>query len=604
MNFLEEIGKRVLCGDGAMGTLLMERGVALNQCFEELCLGQPELIRQVHRDYVAAGADLIETNTFGANAVRLARHGLQHSVGAINRQAAQLAREAVHGSPAWVAGSVGPLGLTTAQAEEAGVDRAAVFREQVGALLEGGVDLLLFETFQNLDELLLALAGRETRADCPAICSLTLGDAGRLADGTTLTEAFRKLAGAGANAVGINCVSGPQAAIRLLERVESPLPLAVFPNAGRPRFQEGRYVYDSSPEYFAESAQRLAELGANLIGGCCGTTPAHIVAIRRQLESFGPPVKPRKKFVVVERERIQLAVAGDSILDRLKAGKTVIVTELDPPKTLALDRYFEAAEKLTDAGSDAITLADNSLAILRVSNLAISAMLKARGIEPLLHISCRDKNVLGLQSELMGASAMGVRHILPLTGDPAKVGDHPGATSVYDVNSIGLLEIARRMNEGFTQAGTDLKKSPDFVMGCTFNPNAKNIDAQVSRLQRKVNAGAQYALTQPVFDAGLVRTAAEKVRHLNIPIFFGVWPILNGRQAKFLHNEVPGIRIPDPVLAAMEGLEGIEGRRKGIEIAKEVCRAVLEEFPCVYLITPFQVYETTAELAEFVRGRD
>jgi len=233
----------------------------------------------------------------------------------------------------------------------------------------------------------------------------------------------------------------------------------------------------------------------------------------------------------------------------------------------------------------------------------LGAMLKARGIEPLLHISCRDKNVLGLQSELMGASAMGIRHILPLTGDPAKVGDHPGATSVYDVNSIGLLEIAKRMNEGFTQAGTDLKKSPDFVMGCTFNPNAKNIDAQVSRLQRKVNAGAQYALTQPVFDAELVKLTAEKTRHFNIPIFFGVWPILNGRQAKFLHNEVPGIRIPDPVLAAMEGLEGMEGRKKGIEIAKEVCRAVLDEYPCVYLITPFQVYETTAELAEFVRGR-
>ncbi|HEY5792776.1 MAG TPA: bifunctional homocysteine S-methyltransferase/methylenetetrahydrofolate reductase [Chthoniobacterales bacterium] len=603
MNFLEELGKRVIGGDGAMGTLLMERGIALNQCFEEICLSNPELVRGVHRDYAAAGAELIETNSFGANAVRLARHGLQKCVGALNRQAAQIARQAVHGAPAWVAGSVGPLGLTPAQAEEQGIDRAAVFREQIAALIEGGVDVLLFETFQSLDELRIALRAKAELSDCPAIGCLTLSEGGRLADGATLTEAFRQLADAQASVVGINCVSGPQAAIRLLENVESPLPLAVYPNAGRPRLYEGRYVYDSSPEYFAESAQRLAELGANLVGGCCGTTPAHIAAISRQLKSFGPPVKPRKKIAVVEREKIKLAVAGDSILDRLKAGKTVIVTELDPPKTLTLDRYFEAAEKLTEAGSDAITLADNSLAILRVSNLAIGAMLKARGIEPLLHLSCRDKNVLGLQSELMGAAAMGIRHILPLTGDPAKVGDHPGATSVYDVNSIGLLEIARRMNEGYTQAGTDLKKLPGFVMGCTFNPNAKNLDAQISRLQRKINAGAQYVLTQPVFDAGLVRLAAEKVRHFNIPIFFGVWPILNGRQAKFLHNEVPGIRIPEPVLAEMEGLEGAEGRRHGIAIAKEVCRAALDEFPCVYLITPFQVYETTAELAEFVRGR-
>lgn len=603
MNFLDELSKRVICGDGAMGTLLMERGVALSQCFEEICLRHPDLIRGVHRDYVAAGAELIETNSFGANAVRLARHGLEKSVGAINRQAAQLAREAVAGSNAWVAGSVGPLGITLAQAEEADVNREAVFREQLTALIEGGVDVILFETFQSLDELLLALRVKTELSDKPAICCLTLGDAGRLSDGTTLADAFQQLKEAKASVLGVNCVSGPQAAIKLLESVESPLPLVVYPNAGRPRFHEGRYVYDSSPEYFAESAQRMAELGANLIGGCCGTTPKHVAAISRQLKNFGPPVKPRKKIAVVEREKVKLAVAGDSILDRLKAGKTVIVTELDPPKTLALDRYFEAAEKLTEAGSDAITLADNSLAILRVSNLAIGAMLKERGVEPLLHISCRDKNILGLQSELMGASAMGIRHILPLTGDPAKVGDHPGATSVYDVNSIGLLEIASRMNQGFTQAGTDLKKLPDFVMGCTFNPNAKNLDAQVSRLQRKVNAGAQYVLTQPVFDAELVRTTAEKIRHFNIPIFFGVWPILNGRQAKFLHNEVPGIRIPDPVLAAMEGLEGLEGRKKGIEIAKEVCRAVLDAYPCVYLITPFQVYETTAELANFVRSR-
>jgi homocysteine S-methyltransferase len=292
-----------------------------------------------------------------------------------------------------------------------------------------------------------------------------------------------------------------------------------------------------------------------------------------------------------------------SILDRIAEGKTVIVTELDPPKTLVLDRYYEAAKALTDAGSDVITLADNSLAILRVSNLAIGAELKHRGITPLLHISCRDRNVLGLQSDLMGMAALGIRHVLPLTGDPAKVGDHPGAKSVYDMTSIQLIETIRRLNEGFTQSGTDIRRLPGFVTGCTFNPNAKNLDAQVARLERKVAAGAQYVMTQPVFDTALVDETARRTKHLGVPILIGVWPLLNGRQARFLHNEVPGIVIPDNVLDRMRDLEGGEGRAAGVAIGREIAAAALDHFPGVYLITPFQVYETTVELAAFVRGR-
>lgn len=379
--------------------------------------------------------------------------------------------------------------------------------------------------------------------------------------------------------------------------------MAVSPNAGRPRYHEGRYQYEATPGYFAEAAVTLAGLGARVIGGCCGTTPAHIAAIASALEGLAPVPPPQITVSRPEPQAPPAPPSEPSLLDRAREGRTVIVTELDPPKTLQLEKYFEAAGRLVEAGSDAITLADNSLAILRVSNLAIGAMLKQRGIMPLLHVSCRDRNVLGLQSELMGMAATGIRHVLPLTGDPAKVGDHPGAKSVYDVNSIGLIELMRRMNEGFTQSGTDLKANPGFVIGCTFNPNARNLDAQVARLERKVAAGAQYVMTQPVFDASLITVTAKRTAHLGVPVFYGVWPLLNGRQAKFLHNEVPGISVPDPVLAAMEGMEGAEGRAKGVALAKEIVRAVLDVTRTVYLITPFQVYQTTAELADFIRSR-
>jgi len=284
-------------------------------------------------------------------------------------------------------------------------------------------------------------------------------------------------------------------------------------------------------------------------------------------------------------------------------GQVVVITELDPPKTLDLDKYFKAARTLVDAGSDAITLADNSLAILRVSNLATGAILKQQhNIMPLLHISCRDKNLIGLQSELMGIAALGIRHILPLTGDPAKFGDHPGASSVYDVNSIQLMEIISGLNKGYNFAGKNIKYPTDFVVGCTFNPNARNLDAQISRLERKIEAGAGYVMTQPVFDRTLVKQMHDRTKHLNVPILTGVWPLLNGRQAEFLHHEVPGILIPDAVRSRMNGQEGVAGRTIGVEIAKDVVRAALDYFPGIYLITPFLAYDTTAELAQFVRN--
>ena len=608
MDLLDVLQDNIVPGDGAMGTMILEAGIPLERCFEELCISQPDLIRGIHERYVDAGARVIETNSFGANAARLSKYGFESQVNKINWTAAKLAREMARGKDIVVAGSVGPLGITAEQAKAQGIDRKAVFQEQIGALLDGGADVIFFETFTSLEEMLLALYVKQSLHHCPAVCSLSCSEEGRLPDGTPLTEAFKKLRDADAQIVGSNCLNGPQAMLRLFQRLPVDGILSAYPNAGYPKYHDGRYLYFTSPEYFANAARGLAAEGARLIGGCCGIGPQHTAAMVEALRDPKPVTS--KVFVeetlpAVAAPTVAPAVEGPNILDLVKRGKTVVMTELDPPKTLDLEKYFAGARALTDAGSDVITLADNSLAILRVSNLAIGAMLKQQfNIDPLLHISCRDRNLIGLQSDLMGMAAVGIHHVLPLTGDPAKVGDHPGASSVYDVSSIELIGIIKRMNDGVNYTGKSIKMPSRFIIGCTFNPNAKNMDAQVSRLERKVAAGAQYVMTQPVFEPAMVEEMHRRTKHLSVPIFTGVWPLLTGRQAEFLHNEVPGIVIPDRVRAAMSGLEGLEGRKKGIELAQEVCRATLALFPGVYLITPFLHYDTTVELSQFIRSKN
>ncbi len=618
MDLIDELQSRVLCGDGAMGTALMELADApFKRCLEEFCLSAPDLVTRVHSQYIEAGARVIETNSFGANAARLERHGFEGKVNEMNWTAAQLARQAARGKDVYVAGSVGPLGITADEARERGIDRRALFQEQIGALLDGGVDLIFFETFLDLEELSLALEIKQTLHHCPALCSLACAEEGRLPDGTTITAAFDQLRQLGAEIVGVNCLNGPHATLRLLEHIEVKPGelLSAYPNAGYPRYHEGRFLYYSAPEYFAKVARDMVGQGARLVGGCCGTGPAQIAAMAAALREMSPVTTKVAVRPLVPAPMLATAVAGHaptvaaseveetSILDLIARGKTVVITELDPPKTMDLEKFIAGARALTEAGSDAITLADNSLAILRVSNLAAGALLKQRhNLMPLLHLSCRDRNLLGLQSELMGLAALGIRHVLPLTGDPAKVGDHPGAKSVYDVTSLQLIGIVKRMNEGFNHVGKSIKTATRFVIGCTFNPNAKFLDAQIARLERKVAAGAQYVMTQPVFDTALVEVVAQRTAHLGVPIFIGVWPLLNGRQAEFLHNEVPGILIPDAVRAQMAGREGAEGKKMGVELAKEICRAVLGHFPGVYLITPFLNYETTVELSQFARS--
>ena len=467
------------------------------------------------------------------------------------------------------------------------------------------MDVLFLETFVDFNEIQIALnVVRKLDAKIPVICSMVCSEEGRLPSSLPIVQAFRELIRLGANVVGVNCVTGPHAMLRILRRIPIEFPISAFPNAGYPRYHEGRFFYNAAPEYFADAAKEFVAQGARLIGGCCGVGPEHIRAMAKAIAGLKPiRSKPVVQWVAEPELEVAKRPVETSLLDLMDKGQTVVVTELDPPKTLVLEKYFAAARALIDAGSDAITLADNSLAILRVSNLAIGAILKQKyNIMPLLHISCRDKNLIGLQSELMGIAALGIRHILPLTGDPAKFGDQPGASSVYDVNSIQLMEIISGLNKGYNFAGKNIKYPTDFVMGCTFNPNAKNLDAQVARLERKIAAGARYVMTQPVFDQALVRQMHARTKHLGVPILTGVWPLLNGRQTEFLHHEVPGIIIPDQIRSRMAGTEGQQGRRQGIEIAKDVVRAALDYFPGIYLITPFLAYDTTAELAQFVRN--
>jgi methionine synthase / methylenetetrahydrofolate reductase (NADH) len=605
MDFLEELDSSVLCGDGAMGTELMSAGVPVDVCFEELNISAPDVVSRIHDSYVQAGARLIETNTFGANAARLSKYGLQSRVQELNQAAIRLARKSIGRRSIYLAASIGPLGIADPQTELQNIDRGDLFNEQAKAILDAGADILFLETFVDFNEIQTALnAVRKLDAKIPVVCSMVCSEEGRLPSSLPVVQAFRELIRLGANVVGVNCVTGPHAMLGILRRIPIEFLISAFPNAGYPRYHDGRFLYNAAPEYFARAAKEFVAQGAHLVGGCCGVGPEHIRAMAKAIAELRPVrSKPVVQWIAEPEMEVEKRPVETSLLDLMAKGQTVVVTELDPPKTLVLEKYFAAARTLIDAGSDAITLADNSLAILRVSNLAIGAILKQQyNIMSLLHISCRDKNLIGLQSELMGIAALGIRHILPLTGDPAKFGDQPGSSSVYDVNSIQLMEIISGLNKGYNFAGKNIKYPTTFVMGCTFNPNAKNLDAQVARLERKIAAGARYVMTQPVFDQALVEQMHARTKHLGVPILTGVWPLLNGRQTEFLHHEVPGIIIPDQIRSRMAGTEGQQGRRQGIEIAKDVVRAALDYFPGIYLITPFLAYDTTAELAHFVRN--
>jgi homocysteine S-methyltransferase len=554
---------------------------------------------------------VIATNSFAANRSALRRHGLEDKVNEINWKAAKLALGEVGKSGAWVLGCIGPSGIPEAEWGDA-KELEALFRQQAGALLDGGVHAILLQSFSDSRELILAMEAVRELHHLPIFALLAAGREGTLPGGKSWEETTEKLRQAGAEGIGVAPAFGPSACVGVLKRISSGPGkiLAAYPDAGQPEFSEGRYLYANHPQYFAERMAELPALGVSLLGGGSGVSPSHIRALKAKVEGLKPATQVR---VAVEpkREAIQISTGAgerkkeESILDRLKKERIAVV-ELDSPRGLDMGPFLKAAEELVKAGATALTLADNSLAILRVANTAAATLLREKfGTTSLIHLACRDKNLIGLQSELMGLAALGHRHVLALTGDPSKFGDHPGATSVYDVNSLGLIDLIRQLNEGRNSAGRDVGKGAEFVIGVAFNPNSKNFDAQVKKLERKMEKGAHFVMTQPVYEKSMVRKMKDALGPLGIPVLVGVMPVVSSRNAEFLHHEVPGISIPDVVREKIRSLpEGPAQAEYGREVAAELAREVAEHFRGIYLITPMVRSGMTAPIVkEFLKTK-
>lgn len=601
--FIRLLGETTLVGDGAMGTLLHSRGVALDANIEHLNLVQPKLVAQIHSDYVAAGSDLLETNTFGANRLRLGAIGLEKKVHRINLEGARLARRAA-GDERFVAGSVGPLLRPRGDDQELGTEeKQQILREQMEALAEGGIDLFLLETFASLVDLKLGvrIAGE---LGFPAVAQMAFLEAGYSRDGVSAEQAARELAEAGAVLVGTNCGSGPKGILQIIRRMaaEVQTPLSAFANAGAPEYVDGRYLYLATPDYFAQRGVELAAAGAALIGGCCGITPEHIAALRSALAGSShrshqyivqPKVLPTAEVPAQPRA---------TFLDDW-GQRPIITVELDPPRGLDVSATLGKARELASVGIDAISLAENPLARIRLGNLALAKKIQDEiGIEVIAHVTCRDRNLIGLHSELMGAHLLGLRNILAVTGDPVAVGDDVGATSVFDLNSIGLLSLLQSLNRGENSYGVPLSGQTEFLLGAAFNPNLERIDGQLLRLEKKLAAGALFIQTQPVYARENLDRLLERTADYDIPILVGILPLVSERNAEFLHNEVPGISVPEEIRLRMRGKAGDEGAREGLAIAAELVEHGRSRVGGYYLMPPFGRVELALELAAAIRG--
>ncbi len=604
MDFLDRVHNEVLVGDGAIGTMLYAKGVSLEANFEHLNLVQPELVHELHREYVAAGARVIETNTFGANLTKLGAIGLAKRVREINLQGARLACQAAAGHDVFVAGSVGPLARVKGEERELNAaEILEIYREQCQTLAEGGVNLFLLETFSDLEQLKTALQAAE-ETGLPAVASMAYLEGGRTGGGTEVERAARELETAGAALVGANCGAGPLEILRTLERMTrvTTLPLAAYANSGFPEFVDGRFIYRTTPGYFAAMAMDMVAAGASLIGGCCGTTPEHIRRLAERLQGVKPAPRSTPVRVTTTHEQPSPAVTAAGFLARWGREKIVTV-ELDPPRGLDCARVIAGSRALKEAGADAINLAENPLARVRMGNIALASLIQREaGIEVIVHITCRDRNLLGLQSDLMGASLLGIRSILAVTGDPARLGEQADASSVFDVNSFGLLKLLSGLNAGVNALGNPIGQGAGFTLGCAFNPNSPRMAVQIERLAKKIAHGARFAQTQPIYDAARLDEMLALTAPLGIPILPGILPLVSERNCEYLHNEVPGIVIPDEIRERMRGKEKEAGMREGLAIAREFIAGVKDRVGGFYLIPPFGRYEIAVELIRFIRG--
>lgn len=579
--------------DGAMGTLLYSKGIFLNVCYDELNLRQPDVIRDVHREYVRAGAELIETNTFGANPIKLAHHGLAAETEAINEAAARLAREAA-GDRAAVVGAIGPLGIRIEPFGETSVQEArAAFARQVTGLLAGGVDGFLLETFSDVEELRAAVDAVHGLSDLPIIAQMTVGEDGRTQYGTAPSTFGPAIAAMGVDVIGVNCSVGPHGVLEAIEHLARvvTLPLSAMPNAGLPRDVDGRQMYMASPEYMAGYARRMVEAGARIVGGCCGTTPEHIKA----MVGFVQSAAPRHAHVTVAPAAAQgvpaVPLAERSRLGaKLANGEFVTTVEIVPPKGVDPAPMYAQVRLLKAAGVDAVNVPDGPRAQSRMGALLSGLLIEREvGIEAVVHYACRDRNLLGMLSDLLGAAAAGLRNLLIITGDPPKMGPYPDATAVFDIDAIGLTNVVSRLNHGLDPGGNAIGAPTKFVIGVGANPTAPEFEREMARFAWKVDAGAEYAVTQPVFDLDQLDRFLDRASKHRIPIVAGIWPLVSLRNAEFLANEVPGVSIPPAVLERMRvaSAQGREaGLAEGVQIAREMLAAVRPRVQGVQIAAP------------------
>ena len=632
---LQTLRERPVLCDGAMGSLLYARGITYERCFDALNLSQPELISGIHREYASAGAQILETNSFGANRVKLEAHDLGDQVRAINKSAVRLAREAreVAGHPVYIAGAVGPTGRPLQAPDEHRLQELrSIFREQIEALQEGGVDLLILETFSNLAELRQAVLAAQEVGGLPIVAQMSFYEDGHTLSGQSATRVAAVFDDLCVDVMGANCSVGPAATLDALQEMIDSIRgqegqgskvahlFSAQPNAGLPTRVSNRFFYVATPDYFADYALQFARAGVRLIGGCCGTTPHHIAAMRKALDAeyglpvtqpangkkLGAPDKPIEisaGAAIIARlieEEVILPQQGSKtrLQEKLAAGEFVVSVELDPPKGLNPAKILEGAALLQRAGADCINIADSPMARVRMSCLALARLIQDHlGIETIIHFTTRDRNLMALQSELLGAHALGIRNILALTGDPLRVGDYPNTTGVWDVDSVGLIGVIRGMNEGHDAAGSSIGARSSFHIGAAFDPNRTGAEAEqeIEKFRRKIEEGAQFVMTQPIYELAPLERFLDRVGTPPIPILLGCIPLHSTRHTEYLHNEVPGITIPDHVRLRMKEA-GDHGHEEGLRLAQELLSETRHLVQGVYLMPSFGRYDVVSRL--------
>ena len=611
--FRAQLSERALVADGAMGTMLYAKGVFINRCYDELNLSAPALVREVHQEYVRAGAEILEANTFGANRLRLAPFGLAEKTWAINEAGVRLAREAA-GDTVFVAGAMGPLGARMEPLGKISRQQAReTFREQAQALIEAGVDLLILETFYDLHELGIAIhAVREIAGpELVLVAQVTIDDFGNLRDGTDTATFSRLLDASSADVIGCNCSAGPRVTLETIERIaeHTDKPLSAMPNAGHPTRVEGRSIYLCSPEYMAQYARRFIEAGVRIIGGCCGTTPDHIREVCAETRSMHPAHRAAHVAVAEPAARDQalpkVPVAAKSSLGlKLASGRFVAFVEILPPRGVDASKEIAGSRFCADHGIDCINVPDGPRASARMSaQITCQLIQQQAGIEAVLHFCCRDRNILGIQSELLGAHAAGVRNLICITGDPPRMGSYPEATAVFDVDSIGLTGIVNNLNQGLDIGGNPIGSQTTLLIGVGANPGAVNLDEEVRRFEAKVAAGAEYVVTQPVFDLDLLERFLRRTESARIPLIAGIWPLTSLRNAEFMVNELR-VPVPEEYLGRMRRASGAEqARQQGVDIAREMVCRVRPLVQGVQLSAPFGRYQMAVEVAEAIGAR-